>query len=1037
MASMTRQYDLRGSTPHPRLPCRGLLTVLILVLATRTIAAEPQPAIDFRAEVFPLLKARCISCHGPAKQEGKLSLASPQGIRRGGKHGRAFVSGHPEKSLLWQRVAAGEMPVEEPLPPEERAVLRRWIEAGAPGLPDEVTAEPQGEEHWAFLPFSDVAVPQLPDDSQLRTPVDRFIAARLKTAGLTIGAEAGRETLIRRVCFDLTGLPPTLEEIDQFLSDLRPDAYERMVDRYLSSPHYGERWGKYWLDAAGYADSNGYFGADTDRPLAYRYRDYVIRSINADKPWDQFIREQLAGDEMVGYRRGGDVQPEMVELLEAVHYLRNSPDGTDSSDGNPDELRADRYAVLEGTQQVIGSSLLGLTVQCARCHDHKFEPFTQRDYYRLQAVIFPAFNVEQWINPKDRDISTATAAELAAWKADVQAIETQISKRREEFAEWARLHRQRGRELFADPFDPQVPMARAWSNTAPGDEAPAGTPAVHVDQKAAPAAEATGGTLHIIESGAAGDRALSTRQSFDWTPEEAGGWIQATFDLATGGDAAPYVGYFIALRDFNDGRKRVGGNILLDGAAQGQATVYVDYPGADSQVRGKIGHSGYVPGRNYGVRVTNRGDGKFEVQQVVDGVPEDGSVTLTAADLPDGGFGFEYCCGRSFVVDNLVIEAGVPDARLEGSARQLAEEHRKQQTALEAAINELEARKPPPVGRLAAVSDAGPVPPKVRLLARGEYKSPGDEVQAGAPSRLSEPRNPSDLSVSNDPGRSSTGQRLAFARWITEPDSRAAALLARVTVNRWWQHHFGTGLVDTPDNLGYSGSFPSHPELLEYLAAELIRNSWRAKPIHRMILLSVAYRQSSLASADTERLDPDRRLLSAFPLRRLDGEALRDGMLAVSSELDPRLFGTYVPTQRSSEGEVVVPDDVSGALRRSVYLQQRRTQVLGLLDAFDAPSIVVNCTARPQTTVPLQSLTLLNSRFVRARAKGFARHVRPDAGVVKHAALQRSFRIAWGRSPTNEELTSAETFFADQPVDSAWVDFCQMLLAANAFLYVE
>jgi len=1016
------------------------------LLCPIVLSADDTVVPDFQQEIAPLLKARCVPCHGPAKQEGKLNLALPAGIKRGGEHGAAIVGHDLEKSRLWKRVAAGEMPVDQPLSADEQALLRRWILAGVPGLPAEVSQKPDGDEHWAFQPLQKVVIPAVPSEARPCIPIDHFLAAKLKSVGLSFAPEARRETLIRRVSFDLTGLPPTLEEIDRFLNDPGDDAYEHMVERYLSSPSYGERWGKYWLDAAGYADSNGYFNADTDRPLAYRYRDYVIRSINADKPWDRFIREQLAGDELAGYRPGGDVRPEMVEPLEAVHYLRNSQDGTDSSDGNPDEVRADKYAVLEGTQQIIGSSLFGLTVQCARCHDHKFEPFTQQDYYRLQAVIYPAFNVEKWVMPKNREISTATAAERAAWEAQVQALDQEIAHRRQEFTEWARQHRQRGRELFADNFDAQRSLTESWSNTVAGDAAPAGTPAIQLDQPTAPAAEITQHRLHLIESGSAGDRALSTRKTFDWTPDDTGGWIQATFDLVAGGDTAPYVGYFIALRDFNDAQPLKGGNVLLDGAAAGQAAVHVDYPGADDQARGKIGQSGYTPGRNYGVRVTNLGKGTFELRQIVDGVLEDGTAVLSADDLPDGAFGFEYCCGRSFVVDNVLIEAGVPYAQLNEAERELARLHETKRKELEASLKSIEARRPPPIGRLALVSDLEGKPPVVRLLHRGEYKSPGDEVQAGAPHVLAESTNPADLAQMTQVDAASTGQRLAFARWITQPDSRAAALLARVTVNRWWQHHFGTGIVATTDNLGYSGGTPSHPELLEFLAGELVRNEWSAKSIHRMILHSTAYRQSSVPRADAHRGDPDARLLSRFPLRRLDGEAIRDAMLAISGELHPRMFGPYVPTQSSPEAEIIVAETDGTGRRRSVYLQQRRTQVIAFLDVFDAPSIVFNCTARSSTTVPLQSLKLLNSDFVRARATGLANYVHPTVDVDRDTALVNAFRTAWGRTPTDDELAAAQRFLAEQPAeyaeqpnasDAAWIDFCQMLLASNAFLYVD
>src|SRR5262249_25529517 len=276
--------------------------------------------------------------------------------------------GKLDESLLWEVIKENRMPPKEPLPEAERLVLRRWIEQGAPGL------NAISQVSRPFQPPVRAPVPVVRPNAGQRTAIDSFIQATLEQKGLTLGVETDRTTLIRRVSFDLTGLPPTLAEIDAFLADQAPDAYERMVETYLASPHYGERWGKYWLDAAGYADSNGYFNADSDRPLAWRYRDYVIRAFNQDKPYDRFVTEQLAGDEVAGFRPEGDITPAMAELLTATHFLRNAPDGTGESDGNPDEVRTDRFTVLEGTLQITMNSLLGLTIQCARCHRDKFEP---------------------------------------------------------------------------------------------------------------------------------------------------------------------------------------------------------------------------------------------------------------------------------------------------------------------------------------------------------------------------------------------------------------------------------------------------------------------------------------------------------------------------------------------------------------------------------------------------------------------------------------------------------------------------------------
>ncbi len=341
-------------------------------------------------------------------------------------------------------------------------------------------------------------------------------------------------------------------------ADTAADAYERMVERYLASPHYGERWGKYWLDAAGYADSNGYFNADTDRPLAYRYRDYVVRAFNQDKPFDRFVLEQFAGDELSGFVPGQDATPEIISLLEATHFLRNGQDGSGESDGNADEVRIDRYAALEATSQIVASSLLGLTMQCAKCHDHKFEPISQRDYYQLQAIFYPAFDIQNWKKPNERFVYANLPGEVERWETRNKKISDEIAALRADFRAWAKSNRPPSTVLFHDEFDESgPPLADNWSNTAPGDDTPAGAPPVALDSAEAPGAQRRGGTLAILESGASGDRWLSTKQSFDWTPEAKGEWIQVTFDLVDdkavpGGTAAERIAYLVALHDFDD-----------------------------------------------------------------------------------------------------------------------------------------------------------------------------------------------------------------------------------------------------------------------------------------------------------------------------------------------------------------------------------------------------------------------------------------------------------------------------------------------------
>ena len=907
--------------------------------------------------------------------------------------------------------------------------------------------------HWAFQRMQRPTAPAVQAAARVRSPIDRFIQAKLEERGLTLGHQSDKPTLIRRVAVDLTGLSPTPSDVADFVADDSPDGYERMIERYLASPHYGERWGKWWLDVAGYADSNGYFNADSDRPLAYRYRDYVIRAMNADKPFDQFIREQIAGDELSGFdpkQHERHATPEMIDLLEATHFLRNSPDGSGESDGNPEEVMIDRYFALEGAQQILGSSLLGLTIQCSKCHDHKFEPITQREFYQLQAYLHPIFNMQKWLKPNDRFTHAALPGEVEAWEAQQREAETRVAALRTEFTRWLREHRPVAGVLFSDDFDgPEETFLANWSNTAPGDDAPGGTGAVTLavgrDAKPeSPAAVRANGTLRIIEGGPSGDKWISTKRAFDWTPDKPGEWIQVTFDLldnkvSADDKPAERIAFFLALHDFNDNGATAGGNILIDGNPAGGAAVHLDYPGTDQSHRGVIGKSGYVPGRNFGVRVTNLDGTKFKLEQLVDWLPEERTLELTAADLPDGGFGFEFCCNRSFIADNITVESSTgstQDEAVQAALKTFRTEYESRRKTLADAAAEVQKRQTARPGKIAWASDVAPEPPNVPILVRGNVTTPGEFVQP-APLRVIAG------TVASTPA---SKRRIGLAEWFTRTDSPASALMARVQVNRLWERHLGRGLVATLDNLGVSGAVPSHPELLDWLAAEFVSSGWSIKQLHRAILTSSTYRQSSQFSDAAFAVDPDNRLLWRQPVRRLDAEAIRDGMLFVSGSMERRLGGPYVPTQRSSAAEVVVPDSQPGANRRSVYLQQRRTQTLSLLNLFDAPAVTFNCVQRPTTTMPLQSLSQLNSDFSLARAAEFARRLERDAPPDPRHRARLAFELATGHAPSNVELRASLSFVEEQtrayePAENAspraWVDFCQMLLSSNGFLYVE
>jgi hypothetical protein len=730
-----------------------------------------------------------------------------------------------------------------------------WVAVAADELPNAAS-------HRAFGP---IVHPRVPDvKSAARSTVDRFVLAALEAKHLSLNPEADRATLIRRVCFDLTGLPPTIAEIDRFLADKTPEAYGEMVDRYLATRYYGERAGKLWLDAAGYADSNGYFNADSDRPLAWKYRDYVVRSFNGDKPYDRFVREQLAGDELVGYTPGGDVTPEMADPLVATHFLRNAPDGTGESDGNPDEVRTDRLSVLEGTVQNAMNSLLGLTVQCARCHDHKFEPISQEEYYGLQAIFFPVYNPDRWSKPNHRVITVGTRTELAELHRKNQLIDRQVKAAQD------------GLTAFAEPLREQL-----------FDE--------HLRNLDVPTRTA------IIDA----TKNLKEKR----TP------VQVEL-LKTHAKA-------IAVKD-DELSKR--------------------FP--------------------------------------------------------------EYAALRDRI----------------------------QQT-----IATREKDRPKPAERIAAFVEADANPATHHILKRGQHGQPGAEVQPGAIAAISEPTNTFSIGP-RQAAQISTGRRTAFAKWVTSPEN---PLFARVMVNRIWQQHFGAGIVATADNLGASGAKPSHPDLLDYLAAEFVASGWSIKAMHRLILNSAVYRQSS---EPRHNADPDNRLLARYPLRRLDAEAIRDAMLHVSGELDARAGGPFVPSKRNPEGTVDIDETADGAFKRSIYVQQRRTQVVSFLQLFDAPSIVTTCGKRTPSTVPLQSLALLNSEFARARAKALAGRLARAAGDNDAKRIDLAFRIACGRPPIKDERQMCEEFLArqrevyakDKESDArAWADLCQMVFASNAFLYVD
>jgi hypothetical protein len=1241
--------------PIPRVVI--VMAVMAVVMPVR--AGDASVPSTYKDTIRPLLKARCVRCHGPNEPEGGLDLSRAATLLRGGDSGPALAAGAAE-SLLWQRVHAGEMPPDEPLAPEEREKLLAWTSAGAPGLDAAAAA---GDGHWAFAPLRMPAVPDVPGDvggpaNPVRTVVDAHLLSSLATRRLALSPDADRATLARRASFVLTGLPPTPEEVAAFVADPSPDAYERLVDRLLASPRYGEHWGKHWLDATGYADTNGYFGKESDRAHAWRYRDYVVASINADKPFDRFVREQLAGDELAGVAPGSTVTPEERELLVATHFLRNGPDGTDDSAPSPEAQRIDRYAALEAAEQVVYTSLLGLTLKCARCHDHKFEPLTQREYYEAQAILYPAFNPEQWVKPRDRVIHAATADERVAWTAHRATVEARLAAVRDEHRSWVAGHRQRGREVFRDAgvsawtatpegaapargdaeglvvaadveswlatgpiewIDPEVggavevtfdlvadridpagtastafgyvlaatdvrgsapgqagggniliegrpsggprayrlrnttdpqarreslgdlgrtayrpggsygvrvtnlgvgkclvehlvdhavdgeplvldhadlprapfafsrspgsgfivanvaverhappppyrgevlfvddgsrPVADLWSESAPGDAAPdlpvllaSAVPNRH-------SADRRGTRLRIV-SGMSGESWLCTQRRFDWTPDDVGRSIQVSFRLVdttidlpgAGGRSRPtgHVGYVLGAHNFGRRRADAPGNLRVEESAAEPTRVFRDDPRGPAAAA--LGAERLAPGRRYGARVTNAGGGTYHLVHLVDDVPDGAPVALSAADLPDGAFAFTYGAGRSFVVDNVIVTTGdlasLDDPAAVERGRLFAARAREHRDVVETLEKELAT----PAGMaIAWVSDGSAEPPPVFLLHRGLYDDRGEEVKPAGLAALADADNP--FAVAPPATGRTTGRRLALADWMLRPGSRPLALVARVRANWIWLHCFGTGLSTTPENLGLSGMEPSHPELLEFLAAEFERSGWSLKHMLRLVLHSTAFRQSSAPHAAGLTADPANRLLWRFPVQRLDAESIRDAMLAIGGALDDAVGGPPVMLQgldgHGATGEVE-PCEPPGPQRRTLYVQRRRNSLPTFLQVFDLPGITATCADRPRSTVALQSLAQLNSAFSRSRAAALADRLGDEAD--DDARIRLAFTLCTAHEPTPEERAAALGFLRSQrevyapaadAARRALVDFCQIMFVSNAFLYVD
>ena len=971
------------------------MVLILKLLAVVAASAPPADEAFFEAKVRPVLAAACVRCHGPKKASGGLRLDSREALLRGGEGGPAAAADAPESSLILRAIRRLDdvepMPPDKPLAASTVEDFKRWVAAGlpwpGPGTPI------RAARHWAFEPVRAVEPPG-PGH-----PIDAFLAAEQRKLGLTPVAPADKRTLIRRATFDLIGLPPTPGEVGEFLADDAPDAFAKVVDRLLASPHHGEKWGRYWLDVAHYADTAGET-ADLPVPDAWRYRNYVIAAINADKPYHDFLREQLAGD-LLAQELPADAPPGRYgELVTATGYLAVARRfGFDISKDQP--------LTIDDTLDTLGKGLLGLTIACARCHDHKYDPISAADYYALYGIFdstrYPFSGCEKDRAPRD-NVPLLSPAELdrrlAPFRASIAAQEAACAAAEEKVrraaapAAWVLASgdlANGGARDFGEPESVGVLKGEMIRLTV-APKANHGADSTRVDLRI----DECGGPCRTWESASAFlDQAHRGGTGFRHDDEFGNEGAWEVWDGA--GTPRPLTQF---IKDAEGARGVIGWR-----GAESTPFLYVN-PNTELTPYSTVRH----PAQSISLHPGPRGAVVLAWRAPMD---MDVAVSGRVTDIDtSGGDGITWTLG-----------VGPPiGAALADSAEALATLARVRRDA-EAAAGSV------PQGY--AVAEGRPH--NARIQIKGDPETLGPEV----PRRFLEVLGGRPISSAGASGRRD------LAEWVADPKN---PLTARVIVNRVWQGHFGTGLVRTPDNFGVRGEPPDHPELLDWLAARFVADGWSLKRLHRLILTSEAYRRSVAEVEGNAKVDHDNRTLWRFARRRLTAEEIRDALLAVSGDLDPTPGGphpfpapnTWAFTQHNPFTAVYDHD------RRSVYLMTQRIKrhpFLALFDGADPNS----CTGRrDSTTVPTQALFYLNDPFVHARADGLARRLAalPD----DPARLDRASRLIFGRPPREREIAIASRFLAgdeaggSSPEDrhrAAWAAWLRVMFSSNEFTYVD
>ncbi|HYF00247.1 MAG TPA: PSD1 and planctomycete cytochrome C domain-containing protein [Planctomycetota bacterium] len=962
------------------------MTLAILLLLVQ--ADDREGIAFFETKIRPVLVEHCYKCHAAEAKKVKAGLYvdTRDGLLKGGDTGPSVVPGDLEKSLLYKALTWEDenlqMPPKNRLPKEVVADFAAWIRRGAP---DPRTGKAvakagidieKGRQYWAVRPLA-------PVDGT----IDALLEAKLARAGVKAVGPAERRTLIRRATLLVTGLPPTPEEIDAFVNDRAPGAWERVVDRLLASPAYGERWARFWLDAARFGESHG-FEQDYDREGAYHYRDFVVRALNDDLPYDRFVQWQVAGDELA---------PDEPLAWMATGFLGAGPFPTQLTEA---EFESARYDELDSMGSTVGSAILGLSVGCARCHDHKFDPLPQRDYYRLIATFTTAIrsHVELDLDP------AATRAETERWAAAraplaaaLEAYEREeLPKRyaawvaakgweKEPAAAWTVVPFE-GTSKDGTTFTPLGdgsyrlgggnPDRDRWTLKirVPGPVAALRLEALPDDglHKKGPG-RADNGNFALSEIRAKGRKLVRPRATFEQNATTLSAASVLDNNPATGWAVDPQFGRAHALVVELDPPLDAPGELVVDltFAVNARHTIgrprlsVAAVPAAPDAPSRPAAEQAFLDAHREGRRPGPAGFAPFD--------PEGGRLRAALA-------AHDAAKPRGKLARVLVTSEGLKP--LKHNADERGFPHFYKQT---------------------------------HFLARGDVNKKQDVVEPGflqIATRADESR----WRTKPPAGARTPGRRTELARWLTDVEHGAGALTARVAVNRLWHHHFGRGIVATPNDFGTQGEPPTHPELLERLAGELVRGGWSLKRIHRLILTSAAYRRSSAVQPEALAKDPENALLWRWRPRRLEGEAIRDSALAVGGLLDRTMYGPGT-----------LDEDMT---RRSLYFFVKRSRLIPMMQLFDAPEPLVSVGSRPTTTIAPQALLFMNSPLVRRAAEGLAKRLPSDP----EQAVVAAYQLALGRVPTPEEQAACVAYLKSGAPPAR---LAHVVLCLSEFIYVD